>query len=367
MEQPPEQKRFVPSGVDAQSWMGFEQRIQDRRFQALLETAKASLTAKNQAGARAALDEARELRPSAPELDPLERRITGLSTGAEGPRGGRSQARAISAVALLVLGMSLVTGLDYLRSTAPSPATRVSPPLAIPVLAPPVATTEAAEVRLVPEPAARPIGTSGFDRPFEEERVVPETLRPASDSPGPLPPGEVPDDFVYPTAPRELMPRSSRSVPLSPLSTLNRGTAVTAPAALAPPVSTPVVPAPSAALPGMAPLPSSAGQDQRQVNDVLTAYARAYGQLDAGAARQVWPTVNERALARAFASLSSQDIAFDDCRIDVRGGTASADCSGRASYTGKVGSREPRTEARQWHFELRRDGAEWKIADAATR
>lgn len=367
MEQPPEQKRFVPSGVDAQSWMGFEQRIQDRRFKALLETARTSLAAKDLAGARGALDEARELRPSAPELDALEHRIAGAPMGSERLTGGRSHARAISAVALLVLGISLVAGLDYLRSTAPPPATRISPPLAMPAVAQPIASTEAAGMRLAPAPPVRPIGTSGIDRPFEEEMAVPETLRPVSDTPEPLPPGEVPDDFVYPGAPRELMPRSSRSVPLSPLSTLSRGTAVVAPAGLTPAAPGAGIQTPAATLPAIAPLPSSAGQDQRQVNEALTAYARAYSQLDAGAARQVWPTVNERALARAFASLSSQDIAFDDCRIDVRGGTASADCSGRASYTGKVGSRAPRTEARQWHFELRRDGAEWKIDSADIR
>jgi hypothetical protein len=31
-------KQFVPSGVDAQSWIGFEHRIQERRFNALVET-----------------------------------------------------------------------------------------------------------------------------------------------------------------------------------------------------------------------------------------------------------------------------------------------------------------------------------------
>jgi hypothetical protein len=367
MEQPPEQKRFVPSGVDAQSWMGFEQRIQDRRFKALLETAKSSLAAKDVTGTRAALDEARELRPSAPELDYIERRLSALIPGSARAAAGPSHARPLSAVALLVLGISLVTGLDYMRSAAPPPVTRLSPTLALPHVVQPVASAEvAAEALAAPALPLRAIGTSGIDRRFEDELVVPETRRPAVDTPEPLPAGEVSDDFVYPSAPRELMPRSSRSVPLSPLSTLSRGTAVIAPSALTPSAS-PAVQPPAVAVPPIAPMPSSAGQDQREVSDVLNAYARAYGRLDAGAARQVWPTVNERALSRAFASLSSQDIAFDDCRIDVRGGTASADCSGRASYTGKVGSREPRTEARQWHFELRRDGAEWKIATADMR
>ena len=100
---------------------------------------------------------------------------------------------------------------------------------------------------------------------------------------------------------------------------------------------------------------------------VLNQYARAYGQLDAGAAREVWPTVNERALARAFAGLASQDVAFDDCQIDVIGTKANASCRGKASYVGKIGSGEQRTEARTWRFELRRDGEAWKIENAEAR
>jgi hypothetical protein len=107
--------------------------------------------------------------------------------------------------------------------------------------------------------------------------------------------------------------------------------------------------------------------DQTRVAAVLSQYARAYGQLDAGAAREVWPTVNERALARAFAGLASQDVAFDDCQIDVIGTKANASCRGKASYVGKIGTGEQRIEARTWRFELRRDGEAWKIENAEAR
>ena len=103
------------------------------------------------------------------------------------------------------------------------------------------------------------------------------------------------------------------------------------------------------------------------VTQTLYQYARAYGLLDAGAARAVWPSVDERALARAFAGLESQSLLFDSCDIDVRGATATASCRGLASYVGKVGSRELRTEARQWRFTLRLDGEAWKIESAETR
>jgi hypothetical protein len=108
-------------------------------------------------------------------------------------------------------------------------------------------------------------------------------------------------------------------------------------------------------------------EDSARVADVLRRYARAYGDLDVGAARDVWPGVDERALARAFGSLASQSVSFDDCQIAVHGATANASCRGQASYVGKVGRGAPRIEPRTWRFELRRDGETWKIENAEAR
>jgi hypothetical protein len=77
--------------------------------------------------------------------------------------------------------------------------------------------------------------------------------------------------------------------------------------------------------------------------------------------------VDQRALARAFDSLASQSVSFDDCQIDVQGVTANASCRGRASYVGKVGSSTPRSEPRTWRFELKREGDTWKIEHAEAR
>jgi hypothetical protein len=103
------------------------------------------------------------------------------------------------------------------------------------------------------------------------------------------------------------------------------------------------------------------------VTAALNQYVRAYSRLDAGAARAVWPSVDERALSNAFAGLASQALDFDDCAIDVRGSAAQAVCHGTASYVPKVGSDRPRTEPRTWRFELRRDGDGWLIADAVAQ
>lgn len=107
--------------------------------------------------------------------------------------------------------------------------------------------------------------------------------------------------------------------------------------------------------------------EESRVAEVLRRYARAYAELDAQAARAVWPSVDEPALAKAFENLASQNLYFEDCRISVHGERASASCRGEASYVGKVGGGTPRVEPRAWEFELRRDGGDWKIAHAEAR
>jgi len=117
------------------------------------------------------------------------------------------------------------------------------------------------------------------------------------------------------------------------------------------------------------PAPASyrAPRDEEEIGRTLQLYADAYERLDAAAARKVWPTVDERALARAFAGLESQGISFDRCETEVEGSEARAVCTGRAQYVPKVGSREPLTASRQWNFRLRRAGEGWQIASAEVR
>jgi hypothetical protein len=344
--------------------MGFEQRIQERRFSALLESMKSAIAAGDPVAARAALDEARELRPAAPELTALAARIAAIPLGESASAIRLVTIRTLSAAAMLLFGVSLITGLDYMRSTTPAapPSMRVTTPLALAPVASidtparsavPVADTAAGRTLL------EPLGTSGIDARSDDE-PLPQSLRPLNDHFEPPPPGEVPDDFVSPAAPINLVPRSSRAVPLAPLTNAGR-ISPTPP----PPVIAPLAPSLPAVVTAAAAAPVR--DDQRLVSGVLDAYARAYGRLDAAAAHEVWPSVDERALARAFGSLQSQTIAFDDCQIDVNGTAASATCRGRASYVGKVGSRDPRVEARQWRFDLRRDGDAWTIANAETR
>jgi hypothetical protein len=364
--------RFVPSGVNAQSWLGFEQRIQERRFRALLETMNQAIAAGDAIAARIALEEARELRPTAPELADIEDRLAAMPILKAPAASSWVHSRALGAVMLLLIGITLLMGLDWIR------ASEQAIPDALPLAAspaPPVATPAIiqtapvqAPVTIVPPPAAdelatpAAVGTSGLDRAIRAEpaaTIRPRPFRAAStidtrmaveNRPYPVVNGETPDDFVF--------------VPPPPPAPSRPAVRTAAPAA----GGRPLVASPAAAASALSAItrPEVSG-DQTRVAAVLNQYARAYGQLDAGAAREVWPTVNERALARAFAGLASQDVAFDDCQIDVIGTRANASCRGQASYVGKIGSGEQRTEARTWRFELRRDGEAWKIENAEAR
>jgi len=93
----------------------------------------------------------------------------------------------------------------------------------------------------------------------------------------------------------------------------------------------------------------------------------AYERLDAGAAKDVWPSVNEAALARAFENLESQDLSLNDCRLTVTGNEAQASCNGTARYVRRVGNRAVQQDQRQWIFTLSKDGGTWRIDSVRTR
>jgi hypothetical protein len=104
--------------------------------------------------------------------------------------------------------------------------------------------------------------------------------------------------------------------------------------------------------------------DEDRIRAALTQWRTAYSALDARAAREVWPTVDARALERAFQALKSQDLRFDRCDLTVDGGSAQAACSGRATYVPRVGNQSPKATPREWTFELKKRDQQWTIASA---
>jgi hypothetical protein len=386
-------ERFVPSGVDAQTWIGFEARIQERRFKALLVTINTAIAARDGMAARVALEELRELRPMAADLPDLAARVALLPVGAEAAASSYLWSRGLGAVATFVVGIGLVVGLETIRpgvnapaAVSPAPVSQVISAAAQPAettAAPALTATDtASDATAVPLDTAsvvvdskgeEPVGTAGARASSSDDRgiVTPNrtTFREAVDIEAVVPAGgEIPDDYVAADPRSENRQGYTEAAPAA-------GAAIAA-NVIRQPVSItqppPVVPEANATI-GTSTAPARTDPalalraNNERVAQVLNRYVRAYGNLDPRAARAVWPSVDERALSRAFASLESQDVSFDNCDIDVKGDTASASCRGRASYVGKVGNKQPRTEAREWNFELTRQGDDWKIAKADVR
>jgi hypothetical protein len=138
------------------------------------------------------------------------------------------------------------------------------------------------------------------------------------------------------------------------------------------PVSVPLAPATesgalrSAAVESSANAEPAAVSDERQVRGTLSRYEVAYSRLDAAAAGAVWPSVDRRALARAFGDLASQSVSLGRCDVRINGASAQADCAGVAKWAPKVGG-GTHTQARRWHFDLRNTGGDWIITGAAVR
>ena len=243
---------------------------------------------------------------------------------------------------------------------APEPAAvpvPTSEPTPEPVMAPePIATP------LVPDPPApRAARSERRDEPRQEplrptiRRVVATPVR------WPSRPAVLP---TMPTRPLPAVaaPRVTMSV------ALNRTSPAPAPTAT-PAVATPSltrVAAPAAAI-DTAPRIETAMRPTSQednVRDILTRWRTAYSQLDARAAKGVYPGLDQRALERAFQNLKSQDVRFDHCELKLRDESAQAECVGRATYVPRIGSQTPITAPRAWRFDLKLDDRGWTIASA---
>jgi hypothetical protein len=232
---------------------------------------------------------------------------------------------------------------------------------------PPPVFGEVESIRELRRPPDREPPYAPADRP--QPAPVPSPPPPASRS-------ETPDASPGTIAPSDSLPappvRTAPPVPASVVTADPRGAARAPEAAVERPAvaaSPSVPPAGTAETAAVAPAdrpptpPSSGGAaaETRAIENVLGRYRSAFNALDAGAASAVWPTVNEKNLARAFERLESHAVSFEHCEIEVAAARAEAACSGRARYVPKVGSRTPKDEARQWRFSLRKSGDGWLI------
>ena len=178
-----------------------------------------------------------------------------------------------------------------------------------------------------------------------------------------------------PVTPRPAPRPPADRLPAAPIAEANPAVRLPVPEpapALETPPASPPPPSRAAPAPAMRPeaeaLPSVVARtDQSEIQRTLGQYRSAYQLLDAQAARAVWPSVDVRALARAFEGLTSQELAFDTCLFEIAGEAATAQCRGSASYTPKIGGRAARLESRQWTFQLRKLDEGWKIQSVQAR
>ena len=201
-------------------------------------------------------------------------------------------------------------------------------------------------------------------------------VAPATAATATPPPARAESSVGLPTAPEPTPPPAAASprpdTPVAPLPTVP---SVPAPSPIdsTPTLAVselPTAPAPRAAPPASEPAPepaappaAAAAAADAAVRSTLARYETAYSRLDADAASAVWPGLDRKALARAFDGLSSQRVSLGSCDILVLGDAATAECTGTATWTPKVGG-GTKNQARRWQFRLRNLGGEWKIANA---
>ena len=103
------------------------------------------------------------------------------------------------------------------------------------------------------------------------------------------------------------------------------------------------------------------------IRQLLQRYEDAYDHRDVRTAATLWPSLDQRALTRAFASLDRQDVSFDRCDIDASDERGSAVCVGTVRYVPTVGRGVEKEGRITWTFDLARSGDDWRIAGLRAR
>ncbi|HEX4347707.1 MAG TPA: hypothetical protein VHZ73_09050 [Vicinamibacterales bacterium] len=307
----------APTPIAIDNFSKLEERARRRRTERRLQTAREAIRAGQLGVARAAVVELVELDPDYPHLTRLSDELARAEGAAQAmPNRDPWVAAGVIFAALLLAVGGVET--SAIRSGAPRlPIAQVKP---LEGRASLIDTPQWTPLDVVVEPAF--------------ERHVDTTLAPATD--------------VRPA-----------STPIAPIDVTVPPPAMVEPRPAAPPV-TPLQPADIS----QQPITKVIFSDERLVRDTLQRYRSAYEGLNAKSAQDVWPTVDEPALARAFEGLESQSLTFEDCAIQLHGVLATATCRGSARYTPRTGSRESHVEPRVWNFALSRLNAVWQIDSA---
>ena len=369
-----------------QQWQSFEIRMRYRRAERCVLRAEAALGAGMEEEARAALDEARALNPDAPTFDEVLAARMRRRAAEEAARQSRLRRVVLVASAVLLMGLALGWTVGRPKNDAPAvsgatasgtvpapthesvPDAATSPMPGKPAVPeePPVVASAATD----PGPAAASPGpetTAGTQpEPSPRETSPPPARDPAPrDPPSPAPaeerasPGPPPPVLPPPPVPTTADTLPQPRVEASPLTGVGASVAASSP----PP---PPAPAPRPEPVREAPAAPDGASQEAAIRAVLARFEAAYSSLSASAARQVWPSVDERSLDRAFASLESQQVSLGNCSLQMQASTARADCRGTTTWAPRIGGGR-RTDRRSWQFELAQSNGAWHIVSAQAR
>jgi hypothetical protein len=126
---------------------------------------------------------------------------------------------------------------------------------------------------------------------------------------------------------------------------------------------TPPPPRPEPEAPASAAVDRALTTERDAVLRTLHQYEQAFEGLNVNATAEIWPSVDRRALGRAFSTLKSQGLNFDDCSIVWDESTATAQCDGTLEFVRRVGRPVPFTSQQRWIFRMRKMGSDWRIED----
>jgi hypothetical protein len=109
-------------------------------------------------------------------------------------------------------------------------------------------------------------------------------------------------------------------------------------------------------------------RDQTEIiRDVLNRYTHSFETMDLGATKAVYPSVDDRALQKAYRALDGQQVRLSNCGVSIEGPDANARCRGTATYRPKIGPRTVQLTDLEWMFRLARGDAGWQIVNANAR
>jgi hypothetical protein len=254
---------------------------------------------------------------------------------------GRVKSATVIAVSILIL--AVLAGVLLMRRARPSedrPAPSVSAPPAPSATPPertPIAPPSERPAREAPTPPA-PSTTKRAPSPAE----APPIRKPAPD--------RVPSVRPIAPAPVEPLPAAPEIRPREVVEGLDP--AARLPGTIAAP-----------AVPPVAPPSKLFARESTALEQILDRYEQAYDRLDARAAAAIWPSVDSRALARAFARLRLQDLEFGECTFAVSEHDATAHCTGVLHYARRIGDTAPKTERHMWTINFARAGEVWRIVN----